>query len=88
MDFRWNDWNLEHVGAHGVTPEEAEFIVAHAARPYPERIEEKKYLVLGLGWGGRFIQAVYLLDDEGTACIIHARPLTEAERRRLRRREP
>lgn len=29
---------------------------------------------------------IYVLDDDGTAYVIHARPLTDAEKRRYRRR--
>lgn len=41
MDFRWNDWNLEHVAVHGVEIEEAEHVVEHA-RPLTER-EKRRY---------------------------------------------
>jgi hypothetical protein len=27
VDFRWNEWNTEHVAQHGVTPEAAEEVV-------------------------------------------------------------
>jgi hypothetical protein len=42
-------------------------------------------LVRGRRRGGRPIQVVFVLDDDGTAFVIHARPLTEAEKRRFRR---
>ena len=35
MEFRWNEWNLDHVSKHGVTPDEAEYVVRNARRPYP-----------------------------------------------------
>ena len=41
--FRWNDWNIEHIAEHGVSPEEAEWVVDHARRPYPELREENKW---------------------------------------------
>ena len=40
--FRWNDWNRNHIAAHGVLPEEAEYIVNHALRPYPDFIGNGK----------------------------------------------
>jgi hypothetical protein len=32
MTFRWIDWNRDHIGEHGVNPEEAELVVGNAAR--------------------------------------------------------
>ena len=42
----------------------------------------------GRGVSGRFVQVCYLVDDDGTLYIIHARPLTDSEKRRYRRRRP
>ena len=85
MEFRWNDWNVEHISAHGVTPEEAESVVVAAASPL--RREDDKWLVFGRGKGGRFLQVVFVLDEDDTVYVIHARPLTKREKRRLRRRK-
>ena len=85
--FRWNRWNVEHVGKHGVTPEEAERAVRNARVPYPSHQPEGKWLVIGRGAGNRLLQVIYVIDDDGkTAYVIHARPLTEPEKRRHRRR--
>ena len=27
MQFRWNEWNSDHIESHGVDPEEAEVVV-------------------------------------------------------------
>jgi len=86
MDFRWNDCNVEHVDKHGVTPDEAEMVVSGAKRPFPRKIGEDKWLAWGRGQGGRFLQVVFVLDDDGAVYIIHARPLTTSEKRRFRRR--
>jgi uncharacterized DUF497 family protein len=86
VDFRWNEWNIEDLAAHGVSPDEAEVVVRAARRPYPRKVEEDKWLVWGRGRGGRFLQVVFVLEDEGSAFIIHARPLTDREKPRLRRR--
>ena len=85
MNFRWNEWNIEHDLKHGVRPEEAEMVVRGASRPFPRKIEDEKWLVWGAGPGGRFLQVVFLADPDETAYIIHARPLIVAEKRRLRR---
>ena len=86
MDFRWNEWNTSHIARHGVSPEEAEAVVRAATQPYPRRIEEDKWLVLGRGRGGRFLQVIFVLDDNESIYVIHARPLTDRDKRRLRRR--
>ncbi len=87
MEFRWSVWNVEHVGQHGVLPWEAEEVVSRARRPYPTRRADDKWLVQGRTVDGRYFQVVYVLDDDGRAFVIHARPLTARERRRLTRRE-
>lgn len=86
MGFRWNDWNLDHVPRHGVTPEEAEGLVRNARHPFPQYCGDGRWTVWGQGSSGRFLQAVFLIDEDGTSYIIHARPLSEREKRRMRRR--
>jgi len=55
VEFRWNEWNAEHVGQHGIEPEAAEHVVEEATAPYPRRIGEEKLLA----WGP---------DSAGTCC--------------------
>ena len=86
MRFRWNEWNLEHVARHGVEPWEAEQVVRNARPPYPEERADDKWLVCGRGSGGRFLQVVFVVGNDDLAYIIHARPLTDKEKRRFRRR--
>jgi uncharacterized DUF497 family protein len=85
--FRWNDWNRSHVAKHGVDPEDAEYVVLHARPPYPSYEGDGRWLVRGQDPGGRYLQVVYVIDPDGqTFYVIHARPLTDGEKRRLRRR--
>jgi hypothetical protein len=35
----------------------------------------------GSGQGDRWVQVVYLIDDDGTIFVIHAMPLTSRRRR-------
>lgn len=86
MEFRWIEWNLEHIAQHGVDPHEAEVVVENAEAPYPEERDNEKLLVIGRGAGGRWLQVIYILDDDGTAFVIHSRPLNDREKRRYRRR--
>lgn len=85
MEFRWNDWNLEHVAGRGVDPAEAEQVVSSARAPWPRVREDDKWLVWGPGRGGRLLQVVFLLDEDDAVYVIHARPLTDREKRRYRR---
>jgi uncharacterized DUF497 family protein len=86
MQFRWNDWNRDHIAGHGVEPEEAEMVVRHARPPFPQRIEDGKWIVKGRGNGERFLQVIFVLDPDDTVFVIHARPLTDREKKQLRRR--
>jgi len=85
MEFRWNQWNIEHLIKHGVHLEEAEQMICEAARPYPRRIGEDKLLVWGAGRGGRLLQVIFVMDDDGTVFVIHGRELTNREKGRYRR---
>ena len=84
MELRWIEWNIDKVVDHGVTPEEAESVVERAADPYPQHREDK-FLVWGATQAGRLLQVVFLLGEDDCVFIIHARPLTEGEKRRRRR---
>lgn len=85
-EFRWNDWNVDHIADHGITTEEAEHVVTNAHPPYPEEVTRGKYLVVGQTASGDYIQVVYLIDSPGVLFVIHARPLRDTEKRRYRRR--
>lgn len=85
MEFRWNDWNIEHLAKHGVDPDEAEQVIAQARSPYPMGRSDDKYLVWGSGRADRLLQVVFVLDADATVFVIHARPLTDREKRQFRR---
>lgn len=57
--FSWDDWNREHIARHGVTPEEAEEVVANATAPFPREEGDGKYLVWGKTAAGRYLQVVF-----------------------------
>ena len=67
MDFRWNDWNVEHIGRHGVSALEAEAVVRNGRSLIRG---DGKYLVIGRGSGGRWLQVIYVLDEDGTLFVI------------------
>jgi uncharacterized DUF497 family protein len=86
VEFRWIEWNLAKIASHGVAQEEAEYVVEQAKPPYPEYREDEKLLVWGATQSGRRLQVVFLLDPDDAVFVIHARPLTNREKRRLGRR--
>jgi uncharacterized DUF497 family protein len=85
VDFRWTERNVEHLARHAVDPAAAEDVVLGARRRYPRRIGEDKWLVWGADGSGRLLQAIFVLGDDGSVYVVHARPLTEREKRRHRR---
>lgn len=85
MRFRWIEWNIDHISEHGVECVEVEQIVRQARQPFPREIGDGKFYVIGRGSGGRFLQVIYLLDPDDTVFVIHARPLTNREKKRYRR---
>jgi len=60
MNFRWNTWNVEHIGEHGVSSDEAQYIVEHPARPYPQYVGDGRYLVRGQTSAGEYVQVSYI----------------------------
>ena len=82
--FRWVEWNLDHATKHGVDVEECELVVR--GNVY-RKVGGEKYRVVGRGLGGRWLQVVFVFTpDDAEIFVIHARPLTDAEKRRERRR--
>lgn len=86
MDCRWNEWNVAHVARHGVTPEEAEEALSETRAPFPRRTGGDEWLTWAPARSGRLLQVVFVLDRRECVFVIHARPLTERERRLFRRR--
>ena len=88
MDFVWNDNNIDHIAEHGILPSQAEYVLVHARRPYPQMVGDDKRLVIGRLPDGQYVQAIYVPSRSvpGAVYIMHARPLTDAEKRRFRRR--
>ncbi len=86
MEFRWNEWNEEHVARHGVEPEDAEEVVRGARPTFPVVQGGERYLVWCPAGGGRLLQVVFIIDPDDSVFVIHTRPLTEPEKKRYRRR--
>jgi uncharacterized DUF497 family protein len=63
-----------------------EEVVAGARSPYLLAKADEKLIVWGPTAEGRLLQIVFVLDEDDSVFIIHARPLTEKEKKRYRRR--
>ena len=58
--FYWDEKNKAHIAEHRVRPEEAEEVASRPAHPYPQHLDEDKWLVRGVTAGGRFLQVIYV----------------------------
>lgn len=85
-EFRWIEWNVAKCHKHNVFPEDAEYVVRHATRPFPARIGDKKVLVWGQTHSGMYLQVIMLIDPDGSLFVIHAMPMTQRQIRQFRRR--
>jgi hypothetical protein len=85
--FRWIERNLGKLEKHGVSRQEAEFVVQGARRRYPQHNGNGKWIVVGRGQGDRFVEVVRLDDDDDddddddTIFVIRAMPLISRRRR-------
>ena len=81
-DFKWIAWNREKIALHNVSVAEAKYVVRHPFRGYPRQTGGKR-----LTWGrtidGAYLQVVYVIEPDDRIFVIHARPLTEIEKRRF-----
>jgi uncharacterized DUF497 family protein len=66
IHFIWDAKNELHIGEHGITPAEAEYVVRQARPPYPREHGDNKYLVRGPTADGRLIQVIYVALQDST----------------------
>jgi uncharacterized DUF497 family protein len=87
VDCKWNDWNISHIAEHGVSPQEAEFVIAQARAPFPKYVGDGRHLVRGQTADGYYLQVAFTYDKyDGRIYVIHARPLTDREKSQFKRR--
>ena len=61
-------------------------MVEGATRGWPEDVGEGRYRVLGRGPDGGYLHVVFIFSPPGVVYVIHARLMSESEKRRYRRR--
>ena len=82
--FDWDIVNIDHLSRHGVSPEEVE--EACYERPYILKGRAGSYLIYSQTRDGRYLFSVLRIVGQGTARVITARDMTEAERKLCRKR--
>jgi len=86
--FDWDEANLDHVGAHGISAEEAEDVLLDPRRipaPAYNVSGEQRRAVLGATIEGRLLFVVFTHRDT-LVRVVTARDVTTGERRRYERR--
>jgi uncharacterized DUF497 family protein len=85
-EFVWPQDRVDHIGRHGVTPEEVE--QACFGEPLVQRAksagENPVDYVLGQTDAGRYLFCVVIRLPDGKGYPITARPMTDKEKRRYR----
>ncbi len=80
--FDWDSRNVEHIGRHEVSPEEAEDVFDHD--PVFRKGRSGFHTVYGRTGAGRYLFVVYVRKP-GAIRIITARDMTLTEKRYYRR---
>jgi len=63
--FQWDEDNSEHIAEHGVSPDEAEYVIERAMPPFPRTAGDGKFILWGRTDYGSCLQVgfVYLTDE-------------------------
>ncbi|MBI4309231.1 MAG: BrnT family toxin [Candidatus Omnitrophica bacterium] len=78
QQFEWNEWNIEHIDRHNVTPQEVE--EACFNQSVCRKTREGLFLIYGQTDSGRYLLTVIRLKNRSTAYTITSRPMTEKEK--------
>jgi uncharacterized DUF497 family protein len=69
QEFEWNEYNIEHIARHGVSPDEVEDVAFDDA-PWIRRGRKGTRYMLGYTVAGRYLFTVYILEKKGIAKVI------------------
>jgi len=88
-ELLWPPDRAQHIGRHGVTPEEVEEVCFGRSLVLRAKTEglNPAYYILGRTGAGRYLFCVVIWFPDGTAYPVTARPMTAKEKRRYRRWE-
>ncbi len=83
-NFDWDEWNVEHVIKHNVTPQEVEEAC------YNQSLNRKTkgglYISYGQTDAGRYLFVILRYKGGGKIYVVTARSMTENEQRYYRKR--
>ena len=82
--FEWDDNNFYHAVRHGISKEEIEEVILGA--DLIRQGASSVYVAYGRSLDGRYIIAIFQYKGQGIARPFSARPMTNREKKRLRRR--
>lgn len=82
--FEWNDWNIEHIDKHGVTPQETE--EACYNQPVSRKAKQRLYILYGQTDAGRYLFIVFRYISGDIVYVITARTMTKNEQKYYRKR--
>ncbi len=81
--FDWDRANIDHVGRHGVDPQEVEEVFM--VRPLLRRVRGGRLAALGQTLAGRYMIIFFERVNRNMVRVITARTMGETERRWYRR---
>jgi hypothetical protein len=88
MDVRFHldpDTGLPHIYGHGITEDEAEFILRHPGQDRPGRDNSRH--AMGQTASGRYVRVIYVPDEQGGGVfVVTAWEMRGNELRAYRRR--
>lgn len=61
--FKWVEWNLAKIAAHGLAPWEVEYAWSHRRGPHQER-DDGSFETVGRTPSGRWVLIVWRYDEE------------------------
>jgi uncharacterized DUF497 family protein len=86
-EFIWPEERIEHIGRHGVTPDEVEEVCFR--KPLVQRAKSEGanpvYYILGQTNAGRYLFCVVIRFPDGKGYPVTAREMTAKEKRRYRK---
>lgn len=87
-EFVWPQDQVDHIGEHGVTPQEFEDVCRGKSLfiRVPSEGENPVYNVYGRTRAGRYLFCVVILFPDGRGYGVSARSMTDKEKRRYRNR--
>lgn len=81
----WNDWNVEHIALHGVTPDEVEQVVFSRDKMIRRGKDKSVYYIFGQTDSGRYLFIVVKEVSSDTGWTITARDMSDRERKLYKR---